>query len=132
MRKILRAKIHRATISHADLHYEGSISLPPELMRLTDIVTNEAVVVWNVSNGNRLETYAIEGEEDSWDISINGAAAHLMNPGDLVIIAAYEFLASKEVADFEPKIVFVDENNHPKELRKEIAGPNTPLTLLKP
>ena len=123
MRKILRAKIHRATVTHADLHYEGSITLPPELMELSEIVTNEAVAVWNVTNGNRFETYAIEGEKDSWDISVNGAAAHLVNPGDLVIIAAYEYLTSAEVADFEPKLVFVDENNQPKELRKEVPGP---------
>ncbi|MCB0317414.1 MAG: aspartate 1-decarboxylase [Bdellovibrionales bacterium] len=123
MRKILRAKIHRATVTHADLHYEGSITLPPELMSLSGIVTNEAVAVWNINNGSRFETYAIEGAKNSWDISVNGAAAHLVSPGDLVIIAAFEYLNSKEVSSFEPKLIFVDQNNRPKELRKEIPGP---------
>ncbi|MEZ4754116.1 MAG: aspartate 1-decarboxylase [Bdellovibrionota bacterium] len=130
MRKILRAKIHRATVTHADLHYEGSITLPPDLMKLSGLVTNEAVAVWNVTNGNRFETYAIEGEKDSWDISVNGAAAHLTNPRDLVIIAAYEYLTSDQIVDFEPKLVFVDEHNHPKELRKEVPGPKLHLTKI--
>ncbi len=122
-RKVLLSKIHRATITHADLSYEGSISLPPELMQASGIDEYEAVNVWNVTNGNRLETYAIRGQTASTDISINGAAAHLVNPGDLVIIACFGFLDSEQVSAHKPKLVFVDQNNRIKELRDEIPGP---------
>ncbi|HBE70907.1 MAG TPA: aspartate 1-decarboxylase, partial [Planctomycetaceae bacterium] len=88
-RKLLRSKIHRATVTQADLDYEGSLTLPPKLMRAADVLAHESVHVWNVTRGTRLETYAIEGEEGSQDICANGAAAHLIRPGDIVIIATY-------------------------------------------
>lgn len=127
-RKVLKSKIHRATVTHADLDYEGSITLPPHLMQLADIAEYESVCVWNVTNGSRLETYAIAGIEGADDICMNGAAAHLTHPGDLVIIACYQYLESDAVSDHRPNLVFVDEHNKVKELRDEVAGPQTPLS----
>src|SRR5207237_3814183 len=89
MRKMMRAKIHRATVTQADIDYEGSITIDRRLLDATDLLPNEAVCVWNVTNGNRFETYAVEGPPDSGVICVNGAAAHLVNPGALVIIAAF-------------------------------------------
>ena len=125
LRRLLKSKIHRATITHADLHYEGSITIPPSLLKLADINEYEVVNVWNVTSGNRLETYAIAGIKGSSDICMNGAAAHLMKPGDLVIIACFTYLNSVEVSKHKPKLVFVDENNQPKSITSEIAGPQT-------
>ncbi len=124
-RKFLRSKIHRATVTHADLDYEGSLTLPPNLMRAADIQAYEAVQVWNVTRGSRLETYAITGEEGSLDICANGAAAHLIRPGDVVIIATFSFLvdAQAEVSAVEPKVVFVDSTNQMIRVDQEIAGP---------
>ncbi len=121
-RKLLRSKIHRATITHADPNYEGSITVPPELLRLADIAPYEAVNVWNVTNGNRFETYAITGETDSNDIAVNGAAALLVKPGDIIIIASFGFFEEGDVKSHEPKLVFVDEKNRWKESRREIPG----------
>ncbi|MCI5064596.1 aspartate 1-decarboxylase [bacterium] len=123
MRKILHAKIHRATVTHADLHYEGSITLPPHLLEAAHLLEYEAVSVWNVTSGTRFETYAITGLEGSSDICVNGAAAHLVSPGDLVIIAAFNYLSGSELSDHRPYLVFVDEKNEIKELRDEIPGP---------
>ena len=125
MRRVLRSKLHGATVTQADLHYEGSITIPPHLMEVAGLVPYEAVQVWNVTNGNRLETYVITGETGSRDICINGAAAHLMNPGDTVIIGCFMYLAEAELVDFEPKCIFLDSENNIKELRKEIPGPRT-------
>ena len=86
-RKLLKSKIHGATVTHADLKYEGSITIAPELLKASDIAPYEAVQIWNVTNGNRFETYAIIGDSGSKDISVNGAAARLVQPGDKVIIA---------------------------------------------
>lgn len=123
MRRVLRSKLHGATVTQADVHYEGSITIPPHLMELAGLVPYEAVQVWNVTNGNRLETYVITGETDSRDICVNGAAAHLMNPGDTVIIGCFMYLAEEELANFEPKLVFLDEQNNVKDIRKEVPGP---------
>lgn len=125
-RRVLRSKIHRATVTQADLHYEGSVTIPPDLMEAAGLVENEAVHIWNVTSGTRFETYAITGLPDSRDICINGAAAHLASPGDLVIIACFEYLESDKVATHEPKLVFVDKNNNIAELRKEVPGPQRP------
>ena len=122
-RKMLRAKIHRATVTQANIDYEGSITIDRRLMDATDLLPNEAVCVWNVTNGNRFETYAVEGMVDSGTICVNGAAAHLVNPGDLVIIAAYTWLDDAEARVHEPKVVFVDEQNRIREKRAEVAGP---------
>ena len=92
LRKFLRSKIHRATVTQADLHYEGSLTLPPDLLLAAGISPFESVHVWNVTRGTRLETYAILGEPGSSDVCINGAAAHLVKPGDIVIIATFGFI----------------------------------------
>jgi aspartate 1-decarboxylase len=123
-RKLLRCKIHRATVTHADLEYEGSITLPPALLNAASLAESEAVCVWNVTNGNRFETYTILGEEDSEVISVNGAAAHLVKPGDIIIIAAFGFYSEGQVAQHKPTVVFVDERNRIREQRAEIAGPH--------
>lgn len=122
-RRVLRSKIHRATVTHADLHYEGSITIPPELLHLSGIMEYEAVHVWNVTNGSRFETYAICGEIGSHDICVNGAAAHLTNPGDTVIIACFFNLHEKHVSSYKPKLIFVDPHNRLIEQRAEIPGP---------
>ena len=123
MRKMLRAKIHRATVTQADVHYEGSITIDRRLMDATDLLPNEAVCVWNVTNGYRFETYAVEGSPDSGVICVNGAAAHLVAPGDLVIIAAYTWLDEEAARVHEPKVVFVDGHNRIRDRRAEVAGP---------
>lgn len=123
-RKMLRAKIHRATITEADLNYEGSLTIPPELMALADIKEFEAVQVWNVTRGTRFETYAITGEAGSGNICVNGAAAHLAKPGDLVIVACFIDVDEADVADHRPIVVFVDGKNSPVKTGKEIPGPH--------
>src|SRR5579885_3089174 len=122
-RKMMRAKIHRATVTQADVHYEGSVTIDRTLMDATDLLPNEAVCIWNVTNGNRFETYVVEGERDSGVICVNGAAAHLVNPGDLVIIAAFTWLDEAAARTHEPKVVFVDAHNRLREKRTEVAGP---------
>jgi aspartate 1-decarboxylase len=122
-RKMLRAKIHRATVTQADIDYEGSVTIDRDLLDATDLLPNEAVCIWDVTNGNRLETYAVEGGRGSGVICVNGAAAHLIRPGDLVIIAAYCWLDEKEARAHKPKVVFVDEHNRIKEERSEVPGP---------
>ena len=133
LRKFLRSKIHRATVTQADLHYEGSLTLPPDLLLASGIAPFESVHVWNVTRGTRLETYAILGEEGSSDVCINGAAAHLVRPGDIVIIATFGFLTetTPEMRVPEPKVVFVDDKNRITYTGREIAGPkrrNAPET----
>lgn len=124
LRNVLKCKIHRAKVTHADLEYEGSITIPDYLMQASELAEYEAVHVWNVTNGNRLQTYAITGEPNSNTICMNGAAAHLITPGDLVIIAAFQSILDADIQAYKPKLVFVDSNNQIKELdRKEIAGP---------
>lgn len=110
-RKMLRAKIHRATVTEANLDYVGSISIPLELMEAADIIPHEAINVWNVTRGTRLETYAIEGMRGSGDICINGAAAHLVRPGDVVILACFAEMPEAAARVYQPKVVFVDERN---------------------
>lgn len=117
------AKIHRATVTQADLQYEGSLTVPPNLLGLADIAENESVHVWNVTRGTRFETYAIRGEEGSRDICANGAAAHLAQPGDVVIIATYVLVAEADVKAHEPTVVFVDGHNRPVAKRHEVPGP---------
>jgi aspartate 1-decarboxylase len=129
MRKMLRSKIHRATITGADLHYEGSVTVPPDLLAAADIKEYEAVCVWNVTRGTRFETYAILGKEGSRDICVNGAAAHLVKPGDIAIIACFTFLPEDRVEDYRPKLVFVDGENRMLPTRAEVAGPEVPPDL---
>ena len=121
-RRMLKSKIHRATVTGADLHYEGSVTIDRELMEAADIIPYEAVAVWNVTNGSRLETYAIEGEPGSGVICLNGAAARLVAPKDLVIIASFVNMPEAEAQQYEPKLVFVDERNRMLPTRKEEPG----------
>lgn len=123
LRKLLKTKIHRATVTHADLNYEGSITIPPELMSAADLFEFEAVNVWNVTNGNRLETYAILGERGSSTICINGAAARLVSVGDLVIIASFALISEDNCAGFSPQVVFVNCNNQIISVEPEVPGP---------
>src|SRR5690606_8996363 len=111
IRTLLKSKIHRATVTQADLDYVGSITLDRDLMELADILPHEQVDVLNITNGNRLTTYAIPGPAGSGVIGINGAAAHLVNPGDLVIVVTYAQYDAAEICRHEPKVLIVDENN---------------------
>lgn len=108
---LLSSKIHRATVTQADLDYVGSISVDKDLLEATGLVENEQVQVLNISNGNRLTTYVIEAPAGSGMICINGAAAHLMNVGDLVIICSYALIEQNQIKDHKPKIALVDGNN---------------------
>ena len=124
MRKMLRGKIHRATITGANLHYEGSVTVDPDLLRGAGIIENEAVCIWNVNNGERFETYAIEGQRDSGVVCVNGAAAHKVNVGDLVIIACFGWMPDEEAIAWKPKVVFVDDRNRAVDFGRtcEIGG----------
>ncbi|MFC5597664.1 aspartate 1-decarboxylase [Deinococcus cellulosilyticus] len=112
-RIMFRAKIHRATVTQADLDYVGSITIDSDLLELADILPNERVDIYNITNGNRLSTYALRGARGSGVIGINGAAAHLVKPGDLVIIAAYGNFTEEEARNLTPRVVHVDQNNKP-------------------
>lgn len=110
-RTMLKSKIHRATVTQANLHYVGSVTIDETLMEAADLLPGELVQIVDITNGARLETYVITGERDSGVLGINGAAAHLVEPGDLVILIAYGVMDSAEAHSFQPKIVFVDEAN---------------------
>lgn len=112
---LLKSKLHRATVTQADLHYEGSITIDANLIEAAGFHTHEQVDVLNITNGNRLTTYIIEGERGSGVIGINGAAAHLIETGDLVIICAYAQMAPSQAKTFEPTVVFLDSDNNIKE-----------------
>ncbi|MFC4003948.1 aspartate 1-decarboxylase [Prauserella oleivorans] len=120
-RTMLKSKIHRATVTQADLHYVGSVTVDEALMEAADLLPGEQVSIVDVTNGARLETYVIKGERDSGVIGINGAAAHLVHPGDLVILIAYGQMDSAEAASFEPRIVFVDADNRIVDLGTDAA-----------
>ena len=111
LRTMMKSKIHRATVTQADLHYVGSVTVDEDLLDAADLLPGELVHVVDVTNGARLETYTIRGERGSGVIGINGAAAHLVHPGDLVILIAYAQLETAEARAFEPSVVFVDSDN---------------------
>ena len=108
---MLKSKIHRATVTQADLHYVGSVTVDEDLMEAADLLPGEQVAVVDVTNGARLETYVIAGPRGSGVIGINGAAARLVHPGDLVILIAYGVMDSAEARSFVPRVVFVDSEN---------------------
>ncbi len=112
-RKLLKSKIHRAAVTQADLHYEGSITVDQALLEAADILHHEQVDVLDITNGSRLTTYAIPGRRGSGEICINGAAAHLIDPGDMVIIVSYAEYEEAELKDYEPRVILVDEHNQP-------------------
>jgi aspartate 1-decarboxylase len=115
VRKLLRGKIHRATVTEANLNYEGSITIDKSLMEAMDLIEFEAVHVWDVNNGERFETYALEGPAGSGIVCVNGAAARKVAPGDLVIIGAFTWLDEDAARRHQPKIVMVDGRNRIKE-----------------
>ncbi len=127
-RRMMKSKIHRATVTGADLHYVGSITLDPELLEGADIAEYEQVHVLDIDNGARFETYAISGVRGSGDCCLNGAAARLVSPGDKIIVITYGDYIEAELADYEPLVVHVDSANHPVDERtaKELAGLDRP------
>ena len=111
IRVMLKSKIHRATVTQADLHYVGSIAIDRDLMDAADLIEGEQVVIADITNGARLETYVIPAPAGSGMIGINGAAAHLVDAGDLVIIMSYAMIDDAEARRMKPRVVHVDENN---------------------
>ncbi|NIP39691.1 MAG: aspartate 1-decarboxylase [Candidatus Dadabacteria bacterium] len=120
-RTLLKSKIHRATVTDANVDYEGSVTIDRDLMSLADLQEYEQVQIYNITNGNRLTTYVIEGEKGSGDICINGAAAHLAKTGDLVIIANFASYSENEARLHKPKLVYVNEDNSVKNISDHIA-----------
>jgi aspartate 1-decarboxylase len=118
---MLKSKIHRAVVTDADIHYEGSITIDVTLMELADLVPYEQVSVWDLDNGNRLVTYVIEGERDGGEICMNGAAARLIHKGDHVIIASFVSVPEAQTANYHPKIVFVDDNNRTEMIEDHLS-----------
>lgn len=110
-RTMLKGKLHRVTTTHADLHYEGSCAIDENLLDAADILAHEQIEIYNVTNGERFTTYAIRSERGSGIISVNGAAARKVAPGDLLIIASYGIFTEAEVSRFEPRLVYVDARN---------------------
>ncbi len=121
-RIMLKSKIHRATVTDANVEYEGSITLDEELMEIADLVPFEQVHIYNISNGNRFQTYCIKGERGNGDICINGAAARLAKKGDLIIIASYINIKSDKLQNFQPTLVYLDKNNDLKRVLHSIEG----------
>jgi aspartate 1-decarboxylase len=124
-RRMMKSKIHRATVTEADLHYVGSVTVDPDLMEAADILEFEQVAIVDIDNGARLETYVITGERGTGEICINGAAAHLVHPGDKVILISYCEVDDTELADgWHPRVVHVDTANRQisEELAKQVEG----------
>ena len=111
LRTMMKSKIHRATVTQADLHYVGSVTVDEDLLDASDILPGELVHIVDVTNGARLETYTIAGPRGSGAIGINGAAAHLVHPGDIVILIAYAQVEDAEARELQPSVVFVDADN---------------------
>ena len=119
-------KIHRATITHADLDYEGSVTIDADLLDASGILEHEEVHIWNITQGTRLVTYALAGPPGSGVICVNGAAAHHMSPGDLAIIASFGEMSTEEAKVHKPKVVLVDKKNRIVDTGPERAGPQMP------
>ena len=120
VRTLLKSKIHRAVVTHCELHYEGSCAIDENLLEAANIAENEQVHIWNINNGERFVTYAIKGERGSGMISVNGSAARRASNGDLIIIAAFAQVPEAEVATHQPQLVFVDDKNRQTELRHKV------------
>ncbi len=121
LRTMMKSKIHRATVTQAELHYVGSVTVDRDLLEAADLLEGEQVAIVDITNGARLETYVIPGERGSGVIGINGAAAHLVHPGDLVILISYAQMDEAEVRSFAPRVVFVDGANRIVELGTDPA-----------
>jgi aspartate 1-decarboxylase len=117
-RVMFHAKIHRATVTHADLHYVGSVTVDQDLLDAAGILPYEQVDIYDITNGARLTTYALPGARGSGVVQINGAAAHLVRPGDLVILVAYGIFEEEEARNLKPTVVLVDETNRIVEVRR--------------
>jgi aspartate 1-decarboxylase len=117
---MLKAKLHRASVTHSELEYEGSCAIDGKLLEISGIREYEQIEIYNATNGERFTTYAIRAEDGSGVISVNGAAAHKANPGDIVIICAYVGLTQQELVTFKPKLVYLDENNQVTHTRNTI------------
>jgi aspartate 1-decarboxylase len=121
---MLRSKLHRATVTHADVDYEGSVTLDRDLLEAADILPFEAIHVWNVTRGTRFETYAMPGAAGSGVVCVNGAAAHLARPGDLVIVATFTALDETAARLHRPRLILLDETNRIREVKAdEVPGP---------
>jgi aspartate 1-decarboxylase len=121
---VFKSKIHRATVTHADLEYEGSVTVDSDLLDAAEILPYEAVHIWNVTRGSRLMTYALPGPRGSGAICVNGAAAHLNKPGDMVIIATFAEMTREEARNHRPVVVRVDaQNRQTDDVSEELPGP---------
>ena len=124
---VFKSKVHRATVTHADIAYEGSVSIDADLMDAAGILPYEAVHIWNVTSGSRLVTYALSGQRGSGTVCVNGAAAHLNRPGDLVILATFADMEPEEAKAHVPTVVRVDGNNR---ILPHLIGPELPGPIL--
>lgn len=131
-RRMFLAKIHRARITHADLDYEGSVTIDRDLMDAAGMLEHEEVHVWNVTRGTRLVTYTLRGPSGSGVVCINGAAAHHNEPGDLVILATFGEMDDADARVHQPRVVFVDEHNRLRAIDTERPGPAMPRHLGEP
>ena len=125
-RTLLKSKIHRVAVTQCELHYEGSCAIDEDLLDAANIMANEQVHIWNINNGERFITYAIQGERGSGMISVNGSAARRASAGDLIIIAAFAQVHEDQVATHEPQLVFVDANNRQVGLRHAVPTQAAP------
>ena len=132
LRTMLKSKIHRARVTEADLHYVGSVTIDADLMDAADLLEGEQVTIVDVTNGERLVTYAITGKRGSGVIGINGAAAHLVHPGDIVILIAYGTMTDAEARDYRPRIVFVDADNRQVDVGSDPAFVPDQYDLVSP
>jgi aspartate 1-decarboxylase len=119
LRKMLNSKIHGATVTEANVNYEGSVTIPADIIARADMLPHEAVWVWNVTNGARFETYILKGEPNSREFHVNGAAARLVSPGDKLIIASFVSMPHSVAVEHNPKVVFMNLDNTIKEFRGE-------------
>jgi L-aspartate-alpha-decarboxylase len=121
-RTLLKSKIHRVTVTDADLHYEGSVSVDQNLLEAADILPHEHVHIWDVTNGNRFETYALPAARGSATVCINGAAAHLAKKGDIIIITSFATVAEEKLAKHHPKVVLVDAHNQISKTQDDVPS----------
>ena len=131
LRTMMKSKIHRATVTQADLHYVGSVTVDEDLLDAADLLPGELVHIVDITNGARLETYTIAGERGSGVIGINGAAARLVQPGDLVILIAYGQMETAEAREYQPRVVFVDADNKIVDLGADPAAAPPDTGLLR-
>ena len=123
MRIMMKSKIHRATVTQADLHYVGSVTIDADLLEAADLVEGEQVAIVDITNGARIETYVIPGPRGSGVVGINGAAARVVHPGDLVIIMSYGLFEDQEARELHPRVVHVDETNRIVKIGNDPAEP---------